>query len=326
MKNIFTPCIQPCIILAICVMLFCQNQAMAQSENSDDNKGVLPSQMVDTRSLSMANTTIADAYGSPSIGINAALSGLSDGQMFIQYNSNHNWGNNLMHHDLTLPTLSHGLHHITTRFGFIHRGFDFLPFTNTGSLPEPDIRTYRAELAYAIAFSENFSLGALQSISYTTAHDNADARYWNYFADIGLVYAPDGPISYGLVFRGLGNDTYYDIIETGLTTLGSQLARQRLEIGITFHYPLRDRTYLSMSFANEKRFGEEGLWYKAGVEIIPVSYIYVRGGVMVNFDQRTFQPRMGLGTKAGMFRFDYMIAPTHLTGNQFHQIGLTIQL
>lgn len=296
---------------------------MAQIQDEGNRRGVLRIQMMDTRSLSMAGTTISDTYGRPSIGINAALSGLFNEPPFVQFNSNHNWDSNFMQHDLTLPTIYYGAHHVTARFGLLHQGFENIPFTSTSSLPEPDIIMYRAELAYAIAISNYFSMGTLQSISYTTTDE--EAQYLNYFADIGLVYAPDSPVSYGLVFRGLGRETAYEIIETGETILDSQLARQRLEIGATFRYPIEQRTYLSISFANEKRFGEDGLWYKGGFEVIPISMIHIRGGAMVNFDQSLFIPRMGLGIDVSVFQVDYMMAPKNLIGEHFHQIGLTVQ-
>tara|TARA_R100000908_G_scaffold65120_1_gene52002 strand:+ start:34518 stop:35453 length:936 start_codon:yes stop_codon:yes gene_type:complete len=310
--------------MIFCFTLFYLNPVVAQIQN-DNIKGVLPNQIYDTRSLSMANTTIADVYSTPTIGINTALFGLFIDPSFIQFNTNHNWDNNLMQQDLTLPSLSHGLHHVTGRFVYLHKGFDNLPFTSSPSLSHPDILMYRGEIAYAIAFNNNLSLGALQSLSYTTTNENEEAKYWNYFADIGLVYAPDGPVSYGLVFRGLGNETTYEIIETNQTTLGSRLATQVLELGATLRYPIEERMYLSISFANEKRFGQEGLWYKGGIEIAPFSFIAIRSGAMVNFEQSLFIPRVGLGINAGILQIDYGIAPKNLTGEQFHQVGITLQ-
>jgi len=297
---------------------------MAQTQNNDVKTGVLPSQMHDTRSLSMASTTIADLYGRPSIGINAALSGLFNNPSFLQFNTNKNWDNQLLQHDLMLPTLSIDSHHITTRFGIVHRGFENFPFKSTSPLPKPDITMYRAELAYAFSFSNYFSLGTLQSISYATS--DGEEQIWNYVADAGLAYAPDGPVTYGLVFRGLGQEIIYENNEAGQTALGRRLARQILEIGVTFRYPIEERTYLSISFSNEKRFGEDGLWYKGGIEILPVSTINIRGGMMVNFDQSLFIPRIGLGINISELQFHYMIAPKNLIGEHFHQIGLTIAL
>ena len=325
MKNILPHTIRPLTVFLLCIMLFHLNSAFAQIQTDDSRKGDLPSQMFDTRSLSMANTTIADLYGSgPSIGINAALSGLIRNPHFIQFTTHHNWDTNTLQHTLTLPTVTYGPHHVTARFGILHGGVDNLPFTNPPSLPQPDVTMYRAELAYAIAFSSYFSIGTLQSFSYTATSE--EAQYWNYSADIGLVYAPDSPISYGMVFRGLGHQTTYEIIETGVTTLGNRLAQQSIEIGATLRYPEEaNKTYFSLSFANEKRFGEEGLWYKAGLEIIPVSVISIRAGAMVNFDQSLFIPRIGLGINASLFQLDYVIAPKNLIGEQFHQIGLILQ-
>lgn len=326
MKNLLSVSTCCFIIFTLLLLSFCQNPALAQIQNSEINKGVLPAKMVDTRSLSMASTTIADVYGESSVGINAALSGLFDQPSFIQFNSNHNWELNLLQHNLTLPTLSKGPHHLTARFGLLQRGFEDLPFSNGTPVPEPDIIMYRAELAYALAIGSHFSIGTLQSISYTQTNENEAAQYWNYVADVGLVYAPDGSVSYGLVFRGLGHETTYEIIETGLTTLGSRLARQSLEIGATLRYPIEEKTYLSISFANEKRFEEKGLWYKGGIELIPFSFLQIRGGAMVNFNQSLFIPRIGLGLDTGLFQIDYMVSPKNLNGEQFHQIGLTIQL
>ena len=324
MKKYNTFCIRPLIALTFCLMVFYQVPANAQTLNNEFRKGVLPNQMFDTRSLSMANTTIADLYGWTSIGVNPALTGLFANPLFLQFNSNYNWNTNLMQHNLSLPTMTVGSQHFTTRFGIIHPEFENMPYKDNSSLPPPDITLYRAEVAYAIALSSYFSIGTLQSLSYTTS--NEEAHYWNYFADVGLIYAPDGTISYALVLRGLGNETTYEIIETGLTTLGTRMARQILEIGATFRYPVEETTYLSISFANEKRFGEEGLWYKGGVELIPDSAVKIRGGIMVNFDQSEYVPRFGFGFNTGGFMLDYMIAPNNLTGEQFHQVGLTIQL
>ncbi|MCH8494531.1 MAG: hypothetical protein LAT57_02725, partial [Balneolales bacterium] len=85
---------------ALFVMLLCQIPATAQAQDS----GVIPGPTFDTRTLSMANATIADVYGRPSIGVNAALSGLYGDPLYFQLSTNQNWVNNLLIHDLTMPT------------------------------------------------------------------------------------------------------------------------------------------------------------------------------------------------------------------------------
>ena len=326
MKKNLTVSIQPLIAFIFCITVFWQNPAMAQTQIEGSRSGELPSHFYDTRTLSMAGTTIGDLYGRPSIDINAALYGLYNIPTSIQFNSNHNWDTNFMQHDLTLPTKTIGFHHLTTRIGFLHQGFDHLPYTNTSLLPYPDLRMFRAELAHAISISDYLSFGTLHSFSYTKTRDDTQNWNWNYFADVGLAYAPDGPVSYGLVLRGLGHKTIYETIDTGQTRFGSRLARQILEIGVTLRYPVEDRTYMSISFANEKRFDENGLWYKGGAEIIPFSFIYIRAGAKVNFDQSLVIPRFGLGIYTERVQFNYMIAPKDIIGEQFHQIGVTIEL
>ena len=190
------------------------------------------------------------------------------------------------------------------------------------TLPEPELDQYQAAFAYAYALNKEFSVGLLQNISYTS---NNTAQYWTYSSDFGIVYAPEKSITYGLSFRGLGRETTYEIIETGETTLGSALSTQSLEVGATVRFPTEKRTYLSISFANEKRFGEDGLWYKGGIELLPYSFIAVRSGAMFNFSESVYIPRFGLGYNAKFVRLDYMVAPKKFSDEHFHQIGLTVK-
>ncbi|MCH8496460.1 MAG: hypothetical protein LAT57_12625, partial [Balneolales bacterium] len=261
--------------------------------------------------------------GRPSIGVNAALSGLYGDPLYFQLSTNQNWVNNLLIHDLTMPTLSMGSHHLTARLGLIHQAHESMHINNN-SLPELDFMAYRAELAYAISISDYFSIVAVQHVSYLTSDD--ESGLWNYVADFGLVYMPDGAVSYGMVFRGLGDEIRYETLETGETTYERRMARQALEIGLTFRFPIEERTYLGISFSNEKRFGENGLWYKGGVEVTPIPAINLRGGVMANFDESLFIPRAGFGLNAKHFQVDYMFAPHDSIGEQFHQLSITIQI
>lgn len=296
---------------------------MAQIPNVDENLGAPRSLIFDTRSLSLGSATVSDVFGRASIGINPALSGLYETGVFIQANSYHNWDINLLQTDVTLPTLSAEGNHFTARFGFLNTGYNSLNYLGSPTLPVPDIEIFHAGLAYAYSFTDAFSLGILQSISFA---NNEQAQFWTYFADIGLAYAPYEAVSYGIVFRGIGHEPTYEIIETGQTTLGSRLLRQSLELGATLRFPTEQRRpYLAVSFANEKRFGEQGLWYKGGVEIMPSSIFAIRSGILFHLDQSVFIPRFGLGFMSGAVRLDYMIAPKDFSGEHFHQIGLTLQ-
>ena len=309
-------------ILLLIIGLIFQANVQAQIINPEENKGVLSIQQFDTRSLSLGSATVSDLYGRASFGSNPALSGLYRNGIVFQTHSNHNWNTNLMQHSFTLPTISIENHHFTARAGLLNQGYDKLDIFGNSELPVPDIELYHAEAAYAYAFSDVFSLGVLQSVTYTF---NEDAQYWTYFADFGIIYAPAKNISYGLAFRGLGHEVNYEIIETGTTTLGSNLMRQSLELGATFRFPTEERTFMSLSFANEKRFGESGIWYKGGLELLPNPIISLRGGVLFHNRDTRFIPRTGIGINFKYGSLDYMIAPKNMDGEYFHQIGLTIR-
>ncbi len=323
MRKIFQYKLQVTILLLFVICLCSQIDVQAQIMTPDENKGVLSTQQFDTRSLSLGSATVSDLYGRASIGTNPALSGLYMNGIVFQANSNHNWNTNFLKSTLTLPTLATRNHHLTARVGLLNQGHNKLHFSGNSQLPIPDAELYHAEAAYAYAFSDVFSMGVLQSITYTF---NDNARFWTYFADFGIIYAPAKNISYGLVFRGLGREVNYEIIETGVTTLGSQLMQQSLELGATFRFPTEERTFMSLSFSNEKRFGESGIWYKGGLELLPNSIIALRGGVLFHSRDVRFIPRTGIGINFKYGSLDYMVAPKNMDGEYFHQIGLTIQI
>jgi len=309
------------IALSFIFVLFCQPFAIAQTETGD-NEGSLRVHKFDTRTLSMGSATLADAYGRTSIGINPSLSGLFNNGRDAQFNSYHNWDTNLMQHDFTLPTIIIDRHHFTARAGLTMSGFDEINYRGSARLPEPDVEQYHADLAYAYAVTEVFSVGILQSLSYTF---NDETEFLTYFADLGLVYAPAENISYGLSFRGIGRDAHYLINEAGETNIYNQRLGQKLELGSTFRFNTNRRTFLSISLANEKRFGEDGIWYKGGIELLPFPYFAIRSGAIFHIGLSEFIPRLGIGFDTGPFILDYMVAPRDQRGENFHQLGLTFQ-
>ena len=310
-------------IISFIILLASPSILMGQLTISEENRGTLEIHKFDTRSLSMGSATVSDAYGRVSMGVNPALTGLFNKRISINSNSNHSWDTNLLRYDATLPTLIVGQHHITARIGMLNSGYDEINYLGSAQFPEPDVNQYHADLTYAFAVTEVFSVGLLQSLSYSF---NDDAQYLTYFTDFGIAYAPAENISYGLVLRGVGREVEYEIIETGATTLRSNTIGQKLEIGATFRFPVEDRRpYITMSFANEKRFGEDGLWYKAGLELLPFRFLAVRGGVQFRSVDVIFLPRAGLGFNTDYFRLDYMVAPRNQRGENFHQLGLTFQ-
>lgn len=322
MKNRLKHKFTVAVILFGMIGLCTQTIVQAQTSTSGENSGVINMQHFDTRTLSMGNATASDLYGRPSIGINPAISGLYLNKSILQISSYHSWRTNLLQHQLTVPTLSIGNHHFTTSIGFSHEGYDLLNYLGNSDRPVPDVSLYHAQLAYAYSFSDVFSMGTLLSGVYT---GNDEEQSWGYTADIGLMYAPAENITYGLVFRGIGSEVNYEIIETGATTLDSNFKEMALELGATFRFPIEERTYMSLSFANEKRFGDSGIWYKTGLELLPSSFISLRGGAIFNIEQSKFIPRGGFGLNFKYGSFNYMIAPKDVEGEYSNQIGITVQ-
>ncbi|MEX1261872.1 MAG: hypothetical protein WD381_04660 [Balneolaceae bacterium] len=312
--------IQP--LMAFLFIILCQPLAMAQTETEQDNEGTLRVQHFDARTLSLGEATLADVFGNTTIGINPALSGLLNNGRELHLNSYHNWDTNLVQHDVTLPSLILNKHHFTARAGLTNSGYEEINYLGSAQLPEPDVEQYHADLAYAYAFSNVFSMGVLQSVSYTF---NDEDDFVTYFADIGLVYAPAENLSYGLAVRGIGRDSHYTINTAGETILYHQRMGQILDLGSTFRFSQNKRTFLTMSLGNEKRFGEDGIWYKGGIELIPIPAISIRGGALFHVGQDEFIPRLGIGLDAGYFILDYMAAPKNIRGENYHQLGLTFQ-
>ncbi len=310
-------------LITFLILLMCQSNAMAQTETDADNEGSLRVQKFDVRTLSLGNATLADAFGNTTIGINPALSGILNNGREMHLNSYHNWDTNLMQHDITLPSIILDKHHFTARVGATTNGYDGINYLGSARLPEPDVEQYFTELAYAYAFSSVFSMGVLQSVTYTF---NDETNFLTYFADFGLVYTPNENISYGLAVRGVGRDSHYRINEGDEIILFHQRLGQTLDLGSTFRFTTDKRTFLSISLANEKRFGEDGIWYKGGIEYLPVPAISIRTGALFHIGQDLFLPRLGLGfDTGGYFNINYMVAPRNIRGENFHQLGLTFQ-
>ena len=115
----------------------------------------------------------------------------------------------------------------------------------------------------------------------------------------------------------------------GLLIVDSQsLVREslprRFEVAVAMKFPsVRNHHFLTVSLSNEKIFGEAGLYYKAGVEIIPHNYFALRFGYHVGPDIQT--PRYGIGIKTNSFRVDYALAPS-VRSLRFQQITLSLIL
>ena len=327
MEKLFLRFIKIPAVFFFMFCLICPAVTMAQAEEEPEPEPEVfrenfRIQKLDTRSLSLGDATVADVFGRGGIGVNPALFGLFENKTALQFSASQSWNSSQYQGYFTLPTLSSGGHNFTGRIGTVNYGLESFNPTVGPILPEPNVEIYHADIAYSYAINGVFSAGVLQSVSLI---GNDAAQFITYSADLGIVYVPDGVVTYGMVFRGLGHEVSYQFSEVGETLLDMNLMQQSLELGATLHYPVQNRHFLSVSFANEKRFGEEGIWYKAGLEILPTPAVSLRSGLIFHLDQSVFIPRFGLGLNTGLLNLHYAVSPRNLQGEYFHQLGLTIQ-
>ncbi len=309
-------------IIPALLLLFSAEVALSQDEEDSVFKTRLIVQNTDTRSLSLGNSTLADTYFTDAFGINPAIIGFDGQGNWIYGSLNQDWNTNILQATLSLPRVSFGAHSFSTRISAVNRGPASIRIGDTPDF-NPTYTLIQGSLAYAFRIHEHVSLGLLQNLTYT---DHFSDNRITYGADLGLLYSPDGAVSYAISFRGLGQDVTVFNDGSG-EELQYDLMRQVLEIGATLRYPeYEKRHFLSFSLSNEKRFGEDGMWYKGGLEVLPVSFLALRTGIMLQTEERKLVPRFGIGAYVSFLRFDYSIGPNELNGVRFHQFGLSLQL
>ena len=146
---------------------------------------------------------------------------------------------------------------------------------------------------------------------------SSDRQPWSTSWSLGLLYAPAPDISYGLVYGEMGRKTVVD----GQAIMQEKLPRH-LEVGITMRYPsARQRQIVSIAFANEKIFGQDGLLYKIGLEVWPLRFLALRSGYIAG--PLVGVGRYGLGVRTDLFGLDYAFSPAS-SYEGFHQFTISI--
>lgn len=278
------------------------------------------------RSTALGFSTVADYTEISTIYLNPAGLSFVRNMKRVEFHSSQDWNNNLMLQNLTLPFLAVKRHRIALQTGFLHKGLDSVnpPYTDVNS--DPNLNLSRFDLAYAYSLSPTVSLGGLYSASFAY---NSHSDLFTNLATFGMMYAPSKSISYGLAFRGLGDNIGYRIANDQ-TELFNQNTPESLEVGGTLSYPIdTDKTYFSLSIANEKQFGVKGLWYKIGLELnFNISekpfQVQVRNGIIMHPDSEIYAPTGGLGLNIGKLSLSYSISPGTQLEERFQQLGFII--
>lgn len=278
----------------------------------------------DTRTTALGDATVADPTNLSVININPASLAFVRNFEVIQFNTFQNWNNNLMLNNATLPVYRDANNRLAAQVGISNSGLNTTNPLGGNQQPEPELNLYQVDLAYSYSYENVISVGVYNN---TTLSQNSDAKYWTNFTTIGMLYAPSPTLSYGMVVRGIGRSVVYNITQNGNTTLGSQNLRESLELGANIRFPVEaDDTNVSLSLANEKRFGENGIWYKVGLEVIAESIVAIRGGYVLHPESRLYAPRFGLGFIADFVQVDYSVSLHERLYERYHQLGITIQL
>lgn len=281
------------------------------------------------RSTGLGDADIADIGQFTSYNLNPALLSFTNNPGSIHLSAYQDWRNNFSHFDLTLPSLdiSRDIRSVIRfSYGYANSYMSSVNPLGGDNEPEPDLNRYQLENGVSFKVSSVFSTGFLQTISFA---NNDDAQYWTYAAKAGIFYDPVGSLSYAAVVSGVGRGTEYKFIEDGTTVLGSYNIPVSFEIGATFSFPedSKDPSF-SLSLSNQKRFGQEGVWYKGGMEIKVIRFLSVRSGIQFQPDLNYYMPRFGVGFKSNIISIDYGIAPgtqSKIDG-RYHLVGITIHL
>lgn len=295
---------------------------LAGNPDSDD-EGTPQIYKYSARTAALGDATVADAGNLSVININPAALSFVPNLLVGEVNISQNWNNNLLLENFTLPGFRANAHSFAVQFGIQHdRGLESLNLLGENPLPTPKIMLYQLDAAYSFAVGESFSIGMLSNISYA---NNPTSQTWAYYPVVGIFYEATDLISYGLTFRGLGNTASYIINTPSRTTLGTQDLRETLELGTTLNFPAHtEGNYFSLSLASEKRFGEDPIWYKAGLELTGIPHLALRSGLIFVPENNLYAPRLGIGILTDFLELDYTISHHGGLLDRYHQLGVTL--
>ena len=314
-----------CLILALSFPV----KLMAQVPDTTITPNPVRETILQTTTTGLANTSVADYTELSSVYINPAVLSFVNGMKRVEFNSSQDLDNQLMFQNITVPFLAYNRHRITLQTGLLHKGFGEGTSSVNSTDFTPNLTLYRLDLAYSFSISPSLSIGVLNS---TSLARNTRSNKSGNLLSFGMLYAPSKSISYGVAFRDVGRNIGYIASDSLKTTLITQPSTESLELGATLHYPVdTDKTYFSLSIANEKRFREEGIWYKMGLEInlkiIPDQpHLHIRNGLIMQPESEIYAPTFGLGMDFKKYSISYSISPGTQLQGRYRQLGVILHL
>lgn len=309
------------LLISLLFFLVYPAQLKGQADNPAITQGTIHSTTPGVRSTALGDATVADYRELSTVSINPASLSFVRNLKRLEFNTSQSWNTNLMLQNLTLPIFADATHRVALQTGILHKGIDATNPTGSGLASAPELMLYRFDLGYAYSFDSVLSIGVLNSLSLTR---NAESNYTTNLISFGVLYAPSQSISYGLAFRNLGRNISYKVSEEE-TELSTYNMHESLELGATLNFPVdTDRTYLSLSLGNEKKFRESGIWYKIGLELNINSQLQLRSGLIMQPESDIYAPRFGVGMNFKKYSVGYSFSTGKKLNERFHQLGMII--
>lgn len=179
-------------------------------------------------------------------------------------------------------------------------------------------REYGFDLGSAVTVAQGLSLGLRLGFRYGQA---VHSDVYTGFSTVGIDYAPDPSISYAFVYNGLPLGLRVKDYNPDFPMDLERLPRS-FEIGVTMHYPSsRLNQLINISVANEKVVGTPGLFYMAGMEVLPLQFLGLRVGYVTG--PGTSQIRYGLGIGGSEIQVAYAAIPSPYHA-PLHQLSILI--
>lgn len=192
--------------------------------------------------------------------------------------------------------------------------------TDGANDPPTSFKQYGVDLASAVSIAYSLSLGVRVSVLF--AH-NDEFQSIRGSTSFGIMYSPEPAISYAFVYNGLSLGASYSVDSSQGLFTEEQFPRN-FEIGLAFHYPSsREQRVVTVTLANQKFVGLDGLAYKGGVEVSPWRVLNLRAGYMSG--PHGSEGRCGIGIQSPWMVLQYAIAP-HKDRGPIHHAGVSIVL
>jgi hypothetical protein len=307
----FKPNIRENTLLIFLLSVFPINVVMSQTLTSYTT----PTLGIGARAAALADAYTADTHDVSSIYWNpAAVVFLQESSVLLNHRDDQVY--NTLNEDVVTP-FRRGNNGIAFGASVSHLGY----WKDSPQGPAFRFIQYDLNMDYARAFGPHLSLGVSINGGYGKTQSS---HLWVTSASFGLLYSPYSGISYGIAYKGVGWRIRYSFDSTSTTLLRENQVRT-LQMGVTMKFPRSPfkPPLLTLTAVNEKNFRENGVGYKAGIEIFPVQFLGLRIGYHVN--NTSAAARYGAGLRLNGLQLDYAISPSH-QDERFQEVSLLVPL